>query len=105
MTEPSSTQQDENRLIAERRVKLDAIRRERNAFPNDFRRDAHADELQREHAHEQVVIGADGRQRAGLLDEDNGRMRSISLRRAAGNRKAGEGCATAAGRFDAARVG
>ena len=50
MTEPSSTQQDENRLIAERRAKLDAIRRERNAFPNDFRRDAHADELQREHA-------------------------------------------------------
>ena len=50
MTEQSSAQQDENRLIAERRAKLDAIRRERNAFPNDFRRDAHADELQREYA-------------------------------------------------------
>ncbi len=41
---------DENRLIAERRAKLDAIRRIRNAFPNDFRREHYADELQREHA-------------------------------------------------------
>ena len=41
---------DENRLIAERRAKLDAIRRTRNAFPNDFRREHYADELQREHA-------------------------------------------------------
>ena len=28
---------EENRLIAQRRVKLDAIRQKRNAFPNDFR--------------------------------------------------------------------
>ncbi len=62
MTEPSSTPQDENRLIAERRAKLDAIRRERNAFPNDFRRDAHADELQREHAgHSREQLEALGR--------------------------------------------
>jgi lysyl-tRNA synthetase class 2 len=62
MTEQSSTQQDENRLIAERRAKLDAIRRERNAFPNDFRRDAHADELQREHAgHSREQLEALGR--------------------------------------------
>ena len=41
--------QDENKLIAERRAKLDAIREQRNAFPNDFRRTAEAGDLQREH--------------------------------------------------------
>ena len=49
MTETSATAADENRLIAERRAKLDALRRERNPFPNDFRRDSLADMLQREH--------------------------------------------------------
>jgi lysyl-tRNA synthetase class 2 len=38
--------QDENKLIAERRAKLEAIRAARNAFPNDFRRSATAGELQ-----------------------------------------------------------
>ncbi len=46
----SGQPRDENRLIAERRAKLDAIRRARNAFPNDFRREHYADALQREHA-------------------------------------------------------
>ncbi|RLQ23810.1 lysine--tRNA ligase [Seongchinamella sediminis] len=41
--------QDENKLIAERRAKLAAIREQRNAFPNDFRRSAEAGELQREY--------------------------------------------------------
>ncbi|MBK7728607.1 MAG: lysine--tRNA ligase [Gammaproteobacteria bacterium] len=50
MTETSATAADENRLIAERRAKLDALRRVRNPFPNDFRRDNLADTLQREHA-------------------------------------------------------
>jgi lysyl-tRNA synthetase class 2 len=36
---------DENRLIAERRAKLARLRAEREAFPNDFRRDALAGEL------------------------------------------------------------
>jgi lysyl-tRNA synthetase, class II len=40
--------QEENRLIAERRAKLAAIREKRNAFPNDFRRDAYAQQLQEE---------------------------------------------------------
>ena len=35
---PVGTQQDENKLIAQRREKLAAIREQRNAFPNDFRR-------------------------------------------------------------------
>jgi lysyl-tRNA synthetase class 2 len=39
-------QQDENKLIAERRRKLDSLRERGNAFPNDFRRNATADELQ-----------------------------------------------------------
>ena len=37
--------QDENKLIAERRKKLDGIREQGNAFPNDFRRDALAGDL------------------------------------------------------------
>jgi lysyl-tRNA synthetase class 2 len=37
--------QDENSLIAERRRKLDALREEGIAFPNDFRRNALAEEL------------------------------------------------------------
>ncbi|MGB5580103.1 MAG: OB-fold nucleic acid binding domain-containing protein, partial [Woeseia sp.] len=39
------TEKDENFLIAERRRKLDALRAEGSAFPNDFRRNALADEL------------------------------------------------------------
>ena len=43
---------DESKLIAERRGKLDALREQGNAYPNDFRRNATAGELQqtfREH--------------------------------------------------------
>jgi len=36
---------DENQIIAERRVKLAALRAQGNAFPNDFRRDALAADL------------------------------------------------------------
>jgi lysyl-tRNA synthetase class 2 len=42
-------QHEENKLIAERRAKLGAIRQQRNAFPNDFRRTAEAGHLQREY--------------------------------------------------------
>jgi lysyl-tRNA synthetase class 2 len=38
--------QDENRLIAERREKLAALREVGNAFPNKFRRDSYAQDLQ-----------------------------------------------------------
>ena len=38
--------QEENRLVALRREKLAAIRAERVAFPNKFRRDAYAADLQ-----------------------------------------------------------
>lgn len=37
--------QDENRLIAERREKLHALKAETNAYPNDFRPNCHAAEL------------------------------------------------------------
>ena len=44
--------QDENRLIAERRQKLNELReRTGNPFPNDFRRDSTAEELQRQYGH------------------------------------------------------
>ena len=42
------TVDEENKLVAERRDKLSAIREQRNAFPNSFRRDAYAQELQNE---------------------------------------------------------
>ena len=41
---------DDNALIAERRAKLAALRGQGIAFPNDFRRDAYADDLQAEYA-------------------------------------------------------
>lgn len=37
--------QDENKLIAERRAKLDKLREQGQAFPNDFRRDSLADDI------------------------------------------------------------
>jgi lysyl-tRNA synthetase class 2 len=40
--------QEENRLIAERRAKLAAIREQRQAYPNTFRRDGYAQSLQDE---------------------------------------------------------
>lgn len=45
----SSVSQDENKLIAERRSKLDAIREKGNAFPNDFRPDDKSCDLQTAH--------------------------------------------------------
>jgi lysyl-tRNA synthetase class 2 len=50
MSDEQQGQHDDNRLIAERRGKLEALRARRNAFPNDFRRDALAGELQQRHA-------------------------------------------------------
>jgi lysyl-tRNA synthetase, class II len=38
-------EQDENKLIAQRKEKLNIIRSRRNAFPNDFRRDSLASDL------------------------------------------------------------
>ena len=43
------SQQDENKLIAERRAKLHELRGQGAVFPNDFRRDALAGDLAREH--------------------------------------------------------
>jgi lysyl-tRNA synthetase class 2 len=42
---PPDGPDEENRLIAERRAKLEQLRRDGNAFPNDFRRNALAAEL------------------------------------------------------------
>jgi lysyl-tRNA synthetase class 2 len=48
---------DENKLIAERRAKLDTLREQGNAFPNDFRRNATAGELhQTFHAHDNEAL-------------------------------------------------
>ncbi len=51
---------DENKLIAQRREKLAALREEGQAFPNDFRRDSYAGDLQREYAeHQNEQLEAD----------------------------------------------
>ncbi len=42
---PDANKPDENKLIAERRAKLDALRQQGDAFPNDFRRNSIAEEL------------------------------------------------------------
>ena len=48
---------DENKLIAERRAKLDALRGQGNPFPNDFRRNAIAEELhQTFHEHDKEAL-------------------------------------------------
>jgi lysyl-tRNA synthetase class 2 len=47
MTDETTLPQDDNKLIAERRAKLAAIRQQRNAFPNAFRRDSYAGDLQK----------------------------------------------------------
>lgn len=44
-----STIIEENDLIAQRRLKLDALRRKKNAYPNDFFRNALADELHQQY--------------------------------------------------------
>ncbi len=50
MTEENKTEQaDENKLIAQRRAKLNTMREQGNAFPNDFRRDRLASELHAEY--------------------------------------------------------
>ncbi len=49
MSEPLN-QPEENQLIALRKEKLAAERQKGNAFPNDFRRDSHAGDLQKSYA-------------------------------------------------------
>jgi len=48
--EQTSPIQDENQIMAERRLKLKAIREKGVAFPNDFKRNAFAKELQEQYA-------------------------------------------------------
>lgn len=55
--DPQATPEDENRLIAERRAKLAALRGQGGAFPNDFRRLDHAGDLQDEYADAEAWTG------------------------------------------------
>lgn len=48
MTDNTTTSPEENKLVAERRSKLNAIREKGSAFPNDFRRNQLAASLQHE---------------------------------------------------------
>lgn len=45
MIEETEVPQDENKIIAERRAKLDSLREQGDAFPNDYRRDSYAADL------------------------------------------------------------
>ncbi|MFT0213447.1 lysine--tRNA ligase [Pseudomonas sp. F1_0610] len=47
---PSELQEEENNLIAQRKEKLDEVRKQGNAFPNDFRRDHYCGDLQKQFA-------------------------------------------------------
>ncbi|AXR05842.1 lysine--tRNA ligase [Salinimonas sediminis] len=86
-------QNDENRLIAERRAKLSAIREncESNGFPNNFRREHYADELQQQYgeqdketlAEQQNQVSIAGRIMAKrgpflLLQDMSGRIQSYA---------------------------
>lgn len=73
-----SAHHDDNKLIAQRREKLDSVRAQRNAFPNDFRRDSYAADLQETHeqqskeeleslAHQVAVAGRVIRMRGPFL--------------------------------------
>ena len=46
MTENKQNIEDENKLIAQRRAKLKALRKKGNAYPNIFKRDSYAQDLQ-----------------------------------------------------------
>ena len=52
MSDNQTSQADENKLIAERRAKLQSLREEGVAFPNSFRPDSKAGELQKEFGEE-----------------------------------------------------
>jgi lysyl-tRNA synthetase class 2 len=57
---PDNVTADENRIIAERREKLDALRAAGNAYPNDFRRTALAGDLHAAHdGKDSVALEAD----------------------------------------------
>ncbi|QPG04864.1 lysine--tRNA ligase [Salinimonas marina] len=88
-------QQDENRLIAERRAKLSAIREncKSNGFPNSFRREHYADDLQQKFgeldketlAEQQYEVSIAGRIMAKrgpflLLQDMSGRIQSYAAK-------------------------
>jgi lysyl-tRNA synthetase class 2 len=57
---PAAAPADENQIIAERRAKLNALRSNGNAFPNDFRRDVLAGDLHAAHdAKDNVALEAE----------------------------------------------
>ena len=61
----AASAESENKLVAERRTKLAALREAGNAFPNDFRRDALASDLQAELGeHDKAALEALDRQAA-----------------------------------------
>ncbi|QIB66866.1 lysine--tRNA ligase [Kineobactrum salinum] len=73
-------QEDDNKLIAERRGKLAQLRQQGNAFPNDFRRSALAAELHREfddHAKEELEAANQQYAVAGRLVRNRGAFLQI----------------------------
>lgn len=59
--EEPQIQQDENKIIAERRAKLTELRTQGNAFPSDFRRNAYAADLHEAHGDkDKEALGEEG---------------------------------------------
>ena len=65
-----NTAQDENKLIAERRAKLQQLREQGNAFPNHFRPEHNAQELQQTHGEK----SKEALEAAGLIVSVAGRV-------------------------------
>ena len=90
---PADTQQDENKLIAERRAKLAQLRELGKPFPNDFRRTALAADLQSQYGEcSKVDLEQAGQEYAGagrlirnrgafLLIQDDGRQIQLYIDR------------------------
>lgn len=57
--EAQEEQQDENKIIAERRAKLTELRAQGNAFPSDFRRNAYAADLHETHGEKEKEVLAE----------------------------------------------
>ncbi|MEO8161510.1 MAG: lysine--tRNA ligase [Arenimonas sp.] len=72
-TMTTETPRDENQLIAERRAKLQALREQGIAFPNDFRRGDYAQDLQHEYGDAQAW-GAEVLEGLGRRVQVAGRM-------------------------------
>ena len=90
----NTTPQDENELIALRRAKLEHLREQGNAYPNDFRRKdlaadltaAHGDKTKEELAETEILTSVSGRV---MLRRAMGKASFVTLQDVSGRVAAG----------------